>query len=209
MIDNLPAREDPLSEHEHDPNHLRLEQDLVANICGDKHVYVYLTKDPWLQIKSSGMVIKCSENLLALLRKVSPQQLSKSSPSGPIIVGDVLIHSSAQIHPTAKLGPNVSIGANAIIGAGVRVIHSIILEGVQIKDHACVSHSIIGWNSVIGQWCRIEGVPDYSAQVAEHRGCGMTILGSDVKVAPEIILRSCIVLPHKDLAGNYFNQILL
>jgi len=206
LIDQLPKKQDPFKIND-DPHFLRLEQDLLMNICGEKHVYVYQTKDFWLQIKSSGMVIKCSENLLSLLRKTN--ELSKHSASGPIIVGDVLIHPTAQIHPTAKLGPNVSVGANVVIGAGVRVLHSILLDFVQIKEHACISYSIVGWNSSIGQWSRLEGVPDYSGSAAETRGCGMTILGSDVKIAPEVIIRSCVVLPHKDLSGNYYNQILL
>jgi mannose-1-phosphate guanylyltransferase len=61
------------------------------------------------------------------------------------------------------------------------VLHSIILDSVQIKDHACVSYSIVGWNSVIGQWSRLEGVPDYSVEVADQRACGMTILGKVVQ----------------------------
>jgi len=43
------------------------------------------------------------------------------------------------------------------IGVGVRIKDSIILDGVTVKDHAYIVNSIIGWNSIIGQWCRIEG----------------------------------------------------
>jgi mannose-1-phosphate guanylyltransferase len=72
------------------------------NICGEKHVYVYKTNDFWLQIKAAGMIIKCSEHLLALLRRSNPEQLLKTTTGGPYIVGDVLVHPTAKIDPSAK-----------------------------------------------------------------------------------------------------------
>lgn len=55
------------------------------------------------------------------------------------------------------MGDNVTIGRNVKVGAGVRIKNSIILDGVEVKDRAFIVNSIIGWNSVICQWCRIEG----------------------------------------------------
>jgi mannose-1-phosphate guanylyltransferase len=108
------------------------------------------------------------------------------------------------------LGPNVTIGPNVIVGAGARCSHSIILGGTEIKAHACILYSIVGWNSTIGQWARLEGVPSNSITSSDDvRSGGLTILGAEVTVAPEVIIHSSIVLPHKDLNGNYHNQILL
>lgn len=90
----------------------------------------------------------------------------------------------------------------------MRVAHSIILDKAQLKSHSCVLNSVVGWDTIIGEWTRLEGSPDYSNPDI-NVGCGMTILGNGVKVVPEVIIRSCIVLPHKDLAGNHYNQILL
>jgi hypothetical protein len=45
------------------------------------------------------MLIKCTEHLLAELRKESPQQLAK----GNNIVGNVLIHPSVVIDPSSKV----------------------------------------------------------------------------------------------------------
>jgi mannose-1-phosphate guanylyltransferase len=84
------------------------------------------------------------------------------------------------------------------IGAGVRIKNSLILSGVEIKDRACILNSIIGWGSVLGQWCRIEGDPN-----------NITILGEQVSVSPEVVIRNSIVLPHKVLAKNHSNTILL
>jgi len=57
---------------------------------------------------------------------------------------------------------------------------------------------VIGWNSLVGQWCRIEGTTE-----------NITILGEGVKTKPEIIVRNSVVLPHKELSGNHNEEILL
>lgn len=33
---------------------MQIEQDILVNVCGEQHVYVYQTEDFWLQIKSAG-----------------------------------------------------------------------------------------------------------------------------------------------------------
>ena len=58
-----------------------------------------------------------------------------------------------------KLGPNVSVGFGVTIGAGVRIRESIILGNTIVQNHSCILYSIIGWNSTIGSWVRIEGTP--------------------------------------------------
>lgn len=88
-----------------------------------------------------------------------PTLLAVESVSGPKIISPVYIHPSAKVDCTAVLGPNVSIDANCVIGAGVRIRESVILPGVKIKDNACVIDSIVGWNSTIGTWSRVEGSP--------------------------------------------------
>ncbi|KAK7087004.1 hypothetical protein SK128_007551, partial [Halocaridina rubra] len=57
------------------------------------------------------------------------------------------------------LGPNVSIGKNAVIGAGVRIRESIVLGNSTIEEHSCVLYTVVGWNSCVGAWTRLEGTP--------------------------------------------------
>jgi mannose-1-phosphate guanylyltransferase len=64
-----------------------------------------------------------------------------------------------------------------VVGEGVRILHSIILDGAEVKDHACIIYSIIGWQSIIGRWTRLEGVPDFDRAPVDDRSCGITILG--------------------------------
>ncbi|KAJ9540174.1 hypothetical protein OSB04_026680 [Centaurea solstitialis] len=59
--------------------------------------------------------------------------------------------------------------------------------GVRIKKHACISSSIIGWHSTVGQWARVEN---------------MTILGEDVHVCDEVYSNGGVVLPHKEIKAS-------
>jgi NDP-sugar pyrophosphorylase family protein len=37
-----------------DPGYLQIEQDLLMKYCGDGKVYVFETRDFWMQVKSAG-----------------------------------------------------------------------------------------------------------------------------------------------------------
>ena len=75
----------------------------------------------------------------------------------------------------------MTIGENVVVGAGCRIRETIVLDGryisfhlpvliftivllspagARIGDHSCLLFAIIGWNSVIGGWVRIEGTPN-------------------------------------------------
>lgn len=114
------------------------------------------------------------------------------------IVGAVYIHPSAKVESDAKIGPNVTIAAGVEIAAGARLLNCIILEDVSVKEHAFISHSIIGWGSVVGAWTRVQGTPD-----------NPTIFGAGVVTEAEIIVRNCTVLPHKTLNESCRQQIIL
>jgi len=77
---------------------------------------------------------------------------------GDNIVGNVLIHPTAQVDSSSVIGPNVTIGEKCIIMRGVRISNSCVQSRTLIKSHAFIRNSIIGWQSIIGQWVRIEGV---------------------------------------------------
>lgn len=101
--------------------------------------------------------------------------------------GNVLIDPTANISPEAKIGPNVVIGPNVTVGAGARLSRSVVLANSNIKPHAYVKNSIIGWNSTVGRWARVENI---------------SVLGDDVEVKDEIYVNGGRVLPHKTIAGN-------
>ncbi|KAF3786240.1 Mannose-1-phosphate guanyltransferase alpha [Nymphaea thermarum] len=183
---------------------VRLDQDILSPLAGKKKLYTYETLDFWEQIKTPGMSLRCSALYLSQYRHTSPDLLATGDGTrSPTIIGDVYIHPSAKVHPTAKIGPNVSISANARIGAGARLITCIILDDVEVKEHALITHSIVGWKSSIGKWSRVQGIEDYFAKL------GITILGESVIVEDEVVVSNCVVLPNKILNISVQAEIIL
>ncbi|KAL3853966.1 hypothetical protein ACJMK2_013267 [Sinanodonta woodiana] len=202
---------------------IRMEQDIFVPLASTGKLYVFHTTRFWSQIKSAGAVIYANRHYLELYRDTHLDRLAKNGEGKPKVIGDVFIHSSAQVHPTAVLGPNVSIGKNVMVGDGVRVRDSIILEGAILQDHCCILNSIIGWNSTVGMWSRVEGTPndpnpnkpfaklETLSMFDEHGKLNpsITVIGSNVQVPPEVIILNSMVLPHKELSGCCKNQIIM
>jgi len=128
------------------------------------------------------------------------------------IEGQVIIDKSASVDPTAKIGPNVYVGAHTKIGRGVRLSNSIILNNVVVKEAACVIYSIIAEECTVGQWTRVEGLPPAGSTTEgsdRFRRQGITMFGKGVTAGSEIIVRNCIVMPHKGISRSVVNEILL
>eukprot|EP01095_Lingulamoeba_sp_RSL-Kostka_P015826 TRINITY_DN7436_c0_g1_i1.p1 TRINITY_DN7436_c0_g1~~TRINITY_DN7436_c0_g1_i1.p1 ORF type:complete len:425 (-),score=140.50 TRINITY_DN7436_c0_g1_i1:878-2152(-) len=193
-----------------------LERDILLHEAGTQSIYAHLLPSNglskfWFQLKHPGTALECTDLLLSIYNKENQDKLSKSSEESPMIVGNVLIDPSAKLDASAKIGPNVTIGKNVIVGQGVRLKNCIILDNVEIKKRSFVSYSIIGWNTIIHAWARVEGdlINKDNVNVGSSKSGGLTILGNDVLVYPQIIIRSCIVLPHKEVKKSTFNDIML
>ncbi|ELT91800.1 hypothetical protein CAPTEDRAFT_169555 [Capitella teleta] len=203
---------------------IRLEQDIFAQqLAGSGKLYVYHTTKFWSQIKSAGAAIYANRHYLNIYRRTHPERLAKSSPEGPIVIDNVFIHPTASVHPSATLGPNVTIGKGVTIGAGVRIRESMVLEGSIVQDHSCILYTIVGWNSMVGQWTRVEGTPNdpnpnkpfAKLDITDlfntdgRLNPSITVIGSNVQIPSEVIVLNSIVLPHKELNRSYKNQIIL
>lgn len=131
-----------------------------------------------------------------LLATPSPKAPSTGSGSaaGPTIIAPAYIDPSARISPSAKIGPNVAIGPSVYIGDGVRVANAILLEGTQIERNAAVLNSIVGRDCTVGPWARVDG--EEEGDGVDGKKITVTVLASDVTLAPETLVRSCIVLPN-------------
>lgn len=191
---------------------LRLEQDILSDLADSNRFFVHETKDFWRQIKTAGSAVPA--NALYLQKAFQSQSEELAAPSASIIP-PVFIHPTATVDPTAKLGPNVSVGPKAVIGAGARVKESIVLEEAEIKHDACVLYSIIGWNSRVGAWARVEGSP---TPVATHTTSiikngvkvqSITILGKECGVGDEVRVQNCVCLPYKELKRDVANEIIM
>ncbi|XP_060684169.1 mannose-1-phosphate guanyltransferase alpha-A [Hemiscyllium ocellatum] len=201
---------------------IRLEQDIFTTMAGRGSLYIYKTDGFWSQIKSAGSAIYANRLYLNQYQKTRPDRLAKNTPGSPRILGNVYIHPTATIDPTAVLGPNVTISTGVTIGAGVRIRESIILHGASLQDHSCVLNCIVGWDSSVGKWSRVEGTPsdpnpndphakiDSETLFSDGRlNPSITILGCNVSIPSEVIILNSIVLPHKELNRSFKNQIIL
>ena len=128
--------------------------------------------------------------------------------SGEGIEGNVLADPSVKIGKGCRIGPNVVLGPGVVIEDGVRlkVGHSVrgsfdgpkiqaplsnlyfkrsaVMANCRVKSHAWMESTIVGWESTVGSWARLENV---------------TVLGKDVKVRDELYLNGVRVLPHKTI----------
>lgn len=191
---------------------LRLEQDILSDLADSNRFFVHETKDFWRQIKTAGSAVPA--NALYLLKAFQSQSPELAKPSANI-VPPVYIHPSATVDPTAKLGPNVSIGPKVIIGPGARVKESIVLDDSEIRHDACVLYSIIGWNSRVGAWARVEGTPtpltSHSTSIIKNgvKVQSVTILGKECSVGDEVRVQNCVCLPYKELKRDVANEIIM
>ncbi|KAL2058912.1 hypothetical protein ABVK25_000204 [Lepraria finkii] len=191
---------------------LRLEQDILSDLADSNQFFVLETKDFWRQIKTAGSAVPA--NALYLMKAFQSQSEELAAPSANILP-PVFIHPTATVDPTAKLGPNVSIGPRAIIGAGTRVKESIVLEDAEIKHDACVLYSIIGWNSRVGAWARVEGTPtpvgSHTTSIVKNgvKVQSITILGKDCGVGDEVRVQNCVCLPNKELKRDVTNEVIM
>lgn len=162
-------------------------------ISGDKSkrpreselLYIYKTD------KTASSAVTATALYLANYKSTNPSLLAPASPN---IIPPTFIDPSAAIDPSAKIGPNVAIGPNVTVRQGVRIKDAIVLEGSTLEKHSCVLNSIVGTNSQIGAWSRVDGEQEFEKEVKGK--ISVTILASEVSLAPETMVRSCIVLPN-------------
>eukprot|EP00003_Mantamonas_plastica_P001478 TRINITY_DN1103_c0_g2_i1.p1 TRINITY_DN1103_c0_g2~~TRINITY_DN1103_c0_g2_i1.p1 ORF type:complete len:159 (+),score=47.66 TRINITY_DN1103_c0_g2_i1:219-695(+) len=106
---------------------------------------------------------------------------------GDNISGNVLIDESAVIGNNCLIGPDVVIGANVVIGDGVRITGSTIMQGAKVGASSIIQDSIVGWESSVGRWVRLEDV---------------CVLGEDVAINDELYITGTRVLPHKSIKDS-------
>lgn len=211
--------------------HIQLETDIITPLAGSGKLYALPVTNWWSQVKTAGSAIYANRHYLQLYRSLHPERLANTGVKSGVeenghltctIYPDVYIHPTAQVHPTATLGPNVSVGPGVVIGPGVRIRESIILDNVVIREHTLVLYSIINKASQVGEWARVEGTPsdpDPNKPFAKMDNLplfnsqgklnpSITILGSDVKLVPEIVVLNCMVMPNKKLERSVKNEII-
>lgn len=163
-----------------------IEQETFPAMCKDGELHSMDLEGFWMDVgQPKDFIAGTCLYLSSLTSKKSKLLASTAEPY--VHAGNVLIDPSAKIGKNCKIGPNVTIGPNVVVGDGVRLQRCVLLANAKVKEHAWVKSSIVGWNSTVGRWSRLENV---------------TVLGDDVTIGDEIYVNGASVLPHKSLKQN-------
>jgi mannose-1-phosphate guanylyltransferase len=157
-----------------------IEKEIFPKIASEKKLYAMVLPGFWMDIGQPKDYITGQRMYLNSLREKTPQELA----TGDNIIGNVLVHESAVIGEGCLIGPDVVIGPGCVIDSGVRLFGCTVMRGVWIKEHACISNSIVGWDSTVGRWARVFNI---------------TVLGKDVNVADAEVYNSGVVIEEQGL----------
>ncbi|KAI0120541.1 mannose-1-phosphate guanylyltransferase [Hypoxylon sp. NC0597] len=163
-----------------------IEQETFPAIVRDGQLHSFDLEGFWMDVGQPKDFLTGTCLYLSSLAKKQPHLLVSPSESY-VHGGNVMVDPTAKIGKNCRIGPNVVIGKNVVIGDGVRLQRCTLLPGSKVKDHAWIKSTIVGWNSIVGKWARLENV---------------TVLGDDVTIGDEIYVNGGSVLPHKSIKAN-------
>ncbi|KAK7991850.1 mannose-1-phosphate guanyltransferase [Apiospora sp. TS-2023a] len=163
-----------------------IEQETFPAIVREGQLHSFDLEGFWMDVGQPKDFLTGTCLYLSSLAKKNPKLLVSPSESY-VYGGNVMVDPSAKIGKNCRIGPNVVIGPGCVIGDGVRLQRCTLLPNSKVKDHAWVKSTIVGWNSTVGKWARLENV---------------TVLGDDVTIGDEIYVNGGSVLPHKSIKAN-------
>lgn len=169
-----------------------IEQETFPAMTKDGQLHSFDLEGFWMDVGQPKDFLAGTCLYLSSLTKKGSKQLVPSSEKY-VHGGNVMVDPTAKIGHNCRIGPNVTIGPNVIIGDGVRLQRCVLLAGSKVKDHAWIKSTIVGWNSTVGRWARLENV---------------TVLGDDVSIGDEIYVNGGSVLPHKSIKANVDSKFL-
>jgi mannose-1-phosphate guanylyltransferase len=160
-----------------------IENEIFPKMCEDGDLYCMELHGFWMDVGQPRDFLTGMCKYLTHLQDISPDSV-KIENENYNIIGPVLIDPTAKIGKNCLIGPYVTIGPNCEIGDGVRLKRTTLLSGCTVRKHSWIDSSIIGWDSIIGRWCRVEGV---------------SVLGRSVKIADELYVNGGVILDHKEV----------
>ncbi|EJU01665.1 mannose-1-phosphate guanylyltransferase [Dacryopinax primogenitus] len=164
-----------------------IEQEIFPAMAKAGELHTFELDGFWMDVGQPKDYLSGTCLYLTHLTSTKSKLLTYPEGNSYIYGGNVLIDPTAEVDPTALIGPNVVIGPGAKVGKGVRLQRCVLLANARVKDHAWVQSSILGWNSTIGKWSRVENI---------------TVLGDDVTIKDELYVNGASVLPHKSISSS-------
>jgi len=158
-----------------------IETDVFPKMASDGQLYAMELQGFWMDVgQPKDYIAGMCKYLTALQDKNHANHASLSKGKG--IIEPVMIDPSAKIGNDCLIGPYVTVGPNVVIEDGVRLRRTTIFEGVTVQKNSWIDSTIIGWESRVGRWVRIEG---------------FSVLGRDVRIADELYVNGGMILDHK------------
>ncbi|WRT70755.1 mannose-1-phosphate guanyltransferase [Kwoniella shivajii] len=164
-----------------------IEKEVFPAIAADHQLHSFDLPGFWMDVGQPKDYLSGTCLYLSHLTAQHSPLLTDPKQNKWVYGGNVLVDPTAEIDPTAVIGPNVVIGPDAKIGPGVRLQRCVIMSNATVRDHSWIANSIVGWNSNVGRWTRVENI---------------TVLGDDVTIKDELYVNGASVLPHKSISTS-------
>jgi len=172
-----------------------IEKETFPAMAADRQLHAMDLEGFWMDVGQPKDMVAGTGLFLSHLTTLRSSLLTYPGPDKPWVYGgNVMVDPTAKIDPTALIGPNVVVGPGCVVGPGARLQRCIMLEGSRVKDHAWVKSSIIGWNSSVGRWARLDNI---------------TVLGDDVTIKDELFVNGASVLPHKSISSSILEPAIV
>jgi len=166
-----------------EPKPTSIEKEIFPMMAQEGQLFSMYLEGFWMDVGQPKDFLAGMCLYLNSLKTRAPETLK----TGPNIIPPVLIDPTAVIGENCLIGPNVTIGPKCVVRDGVRLANSTLLEGTVIGSNSWVKASIIGWQSSVGKWVRMENT---------------SVLGQDVHIADELYINGGKILPHKTITTS-------
>ncbi len=174
-----------------DGRKVRIETEVFPKLAEEYKLYGFESHGFWMDIgepqdylgANAMMLTKNNLNECGEDSKIDPLAVIRK----PCNFGD-----NVRIGADCIIGPNVSLGDNVQIGKGCRIENSVVFNGVTIEDYSSVKGAILGENSALERWVKVESgslIGDY-AQIKD----GVTIT-EGVSICPSKTIEESILVP--------------
>jgi len=160
-----------------------IEKEIFPKMAASGQLYCLPLDGFWMDVGQPKDFLAGMSLYLNSLKIKAPEKLR----TGARFLPPVLVDETAVIGEGCLIGPNVTIGPNCVIQEGCRLANTTVLEGVTVGANSWIKASIIGWQSSVGRWVRMENT---------------SVLGQDVHIADELYINGGKILPHKSITAS-------
>ena len=174
-----------------DGGKVRIETEVFPKLAEEQQLYGFESHGFWMDIGEPIDYLNANAAILARQRKVIKPDSVEIDPAA-VIKGPCNFGENVKIGADSRIGPNVSLADDVQIGKGCRIENSVIFAGAVIEDYSSVKSAILGENSVLERWVKVESgslIGDF-AQI----GDGVTIT-EGVSICPSKSIEESILKP--------------